>query len=140
MEIRAREGAGAAIGNMAAAIGNMAATIGNMAATIGNITTTRPTDGRESHPVVRLDFKSGEGRSTSLVGSTPPLFRPSAAPWLPPIRRRPGRPGENHRDGKKTCPGDGGFVVRSPRQARDSRRVSHLTTSAPSMRASGPEL
>ncbi len=62
MEIRAREGAGAAIGNMAAAIGNMAATIGNMAATIGNITTTRPTDGRESHPVVRLDFKSSEGR------------------------------------------------------------------------------
>ena len=26
-------------------------------------------------PVGRLDFKSGEGRTTSLVGSTPTLFR-----------------------------------------------------------------
>ena len=26
-------------------------------------------------PVGRLDFKSSEGRSTSLVGSTPTLFR-----------------------------------------------------------------
>ena len=28
-------------------------------------------------PVGRLDFKSSEGRSTSLVGSTPTLFRQS---------------------------------------------------------------
>ena len=29
-------------------------------------------------PVGRLDFKSSEGRSTSLVGSTPTLFRQSS--------------------------------------------------------------
>ena len=28
-------------------------------------------------PVGRLDFKSSEGRTTSLVGSTPTLFRQS---------------------------------------------------------------
>jgi len=29
-------------------------------------------------PVGRLDFKSSEGRTTSLVGSTPTLFRQSS--------------------------------------------------------------
>ncbi len=31
-------------------------------------------------PVGRPDFKSGEGRSTSLVGSTPTLFRQPSRP------------------------------------------------------------
>ena len=31
-------------------------------------------------PAGRLDFKSGEGRTTSLVGSTPTLFRHFAIP------------------------------------------------------------
>ena len=30
-------------------------------------------------PVGRLDFKSSEGRTTSLVGSTPTLFRQSSS-------------------------------------------------------------
>ena len=32
-------------------------------------------NGREAYPVVRPDFKSGEGRQTFLVGSTPIPFR-----------------------------------------------------------------
>ena len=39
-------------------------------------------------PVGRPDFKSGEGRTTSLVGSTPTLFRQT---WAKPESKRDGR-------------------------------------------------
>ncbi len=72
-------------------------------------------------PVGRPDFKSGEGRSTSLVGSTPTLFRqPSrrAGPSLPgPVPSLPGGRAETATGGRPVEGGGGGGKGQANRRA-----------------------